>query len=97
MSQLIYFHLARPGDTASAYKSPGSQFKALQMSKAAIWHQKTMLHYIYFLARFESPHSPSSLGSNFDPFNYPDVDDPVAQALSKMIQPDDKVGHLLSL
>jgi len=67
------------------------------MSKAAIWHQRMMLDYIYFIARSESPHSPSSLGSNFDPFNYPDVDDPVAQALSKMIQPDDKVGHLLSV
>ena len=78
------------------------------MSKAAnyMWHQRTMLDYFYFTVTFDlglsplpidSPHSPSSLGSKFDPFNHPDVDDPVAQALSKMIQPDDKVGHLLSL
>ena len=65
-----------------------------------------MLDYFYFKARFElglsplptdSPHSPSFLSSKFDPFNHPDVDDLVAQALSKMIQPDDKVGHFLSL
>jgi len=45
----------------------------------------------------DPPQSPSSLGSKFDPFTHPDVDNPVAQALSKMIQPDNKVGHLLSL
>ena len=36
----------------------------------------------------------ASNSSKFDVFNHPDSDDPVAQTLYKMIEPDDKVGIL---
>ena len=39
--------------------------------------------------------SPSHLVTRVTPLNQPDTDDPVAQALYKMIEPDDKVHILL--